>query len=265
MALAHNSTSTGKAFLDSGQYSHESILKYEQVYGRTFVSPGGRGCAIELIEKLDLKPGSRVLDVGCGIGGSAFLMKQKFNLEVDAIDLSDNMLDLAEMRLAEAGLTGQVSLANKNCLEIATKDAYDGIYSRDVFLHIKEKKQLFARLFHALKPSVKLLFTDYCCAEGPFAEDFKQYISQRNYHLCSVSEYQALIEEAGFKGVEAADVTKQFIDFSEAELKTIQTLDIDQNVREELTKDWQRKIDRARSGAQRWGRVVGRKPAETID
>ena len=114
MALAHNNTSTGKAFLDSGQYSHESILKYEQVYGRTFVSPGGKGCAIELIEKLDLKPGSRVLDVGCGIGGSAFLMKQKLNLEVDAIDLSDNMLELAEMRLAEAGLAGQVSLANRN-------------------------------------------------------------------------------------------------------------------------------------------------------
>ena len=265
MALAHNNTSTGKAFLDTGQYSRESILKYEQGYGRTFVSPGGRGCAIELIEKLDLKPGCRVLDVGCGIGGSAFLIKQKFNLEVDAIDLSDNMLDLAEMRLAEAGLTGQVSLANKNCLEIETKDAYDGIYSRDVFLHIKEKKQLFRTLFHALKPSGKLLFTDYCCAEGPFSEDFKQYISQRNYHLCSVSAYRALIEEAGFEGVEAADVTKQFIDFSEVELKTIQTLDIDQNIREELTKDWQRKIDRARSGAQRWGRVVGRKPAETID
>ena len=75
-----------------------------------------------------------------GSGGSTFLMKQKFNLEVDAIDLSDNMLDLAEARLTEAGLTSQVSLANKNCLEIETKDAYDGIYSRDVFLHIKEKK-----------------------------------------------------------------------------------------------------------------------------
>ena len=80
-----------------------------------------------------------------------------------------------------------------------------------------------------------------------------------------MSGYQALIKEAGFESVEAADITKQFIDFSEAELKTIQTLDIDHNVREELTKHWQRKIDRARSGAQRWGRVVGRKPAETID
>ena len=65
--------------------------------------------------------------------------------------------------------------------------------------------------------------------------------------------------------MEAEDVTKQFIDFSEAELKTIQTLDVDQNVREELTKGWQRKIDRAQSGAQRWGRFVGIKPAETTD
>ena len=176
MALTHNDTNTAKAFLDSGQYSRQSILKYEQVYGRTFVSPGGKGCAIELIEKLDLKPGSRVLDVGCGIGGSAFLMKQKFNLEVDAIDLSDNMLELAEMRLAEAGLAGQVSLSNQNCMEIEAKDTYDGIYSRDVFLHIKEKEPLFTRLFRALKPSGKLLFTDYCCAEGLFSEDFTQYV-----------------------------------------------------------------------------------------
>ena len=263
MALAHNDTSAAKAFLDSGQYSRESVLKYELVYGRTFVSPGGRRCAIELIEKLDLNPGSRVLDVGCGLGGSAFLMKQVFDWNVDAIDLSDNMLELAEMRLTEAGLAGQVSLANRNCLEIEEIDTYDGIYSRDVFLHIKEKEHLFARLFRALKPSGKLLFTDYCCAEGPFSEDFTQYVNQRGYHLCSVPEYRDLIEKAGFEGVEAADVTKQFIDFSEAELKVIHDLDVDENIRESLTANWQRKIDRARSGAQRWGRFLALKPSES--
>ena len=229
------------------------------------MADGHRGVTEAAIRNWRVSGNATVLDVGCGIGGSAFLMKQQFNLEVDAIDLSDNMLELAEVRLAQAGLAGQVSLTNRNCLEIETKDAYDGIYSRDVFLHIKEKEQLFARLFRALKPSGKLLFTDYCCSEGPFSEGFTQYVNQRSYHLCSVPEYQDFIEKAGFEGVEAADVTKQFIDFSEAELKTIQALDIDQNVREDLTKDWQRKIDRARSGAQRWGRFVGIKPAETIN
>ena len=75
-------------------------------------------------------------------------------------------------------------------------------------------------------------------------------------------EYQNLIKETGFEVVESADVTKQFIAFSEAELKTIDTLEIDENIRQSLKTDWQQKIDRARSGAQRWGQFLGVKPPE---
>jgi phosphoethanolamine N-methyltransferase len=262
MVLAHSEASAGQDFLDSGQYTRESILKYELVYGANFVSPGGKQCADRLIRKLDLKPGRSVLDVGCGLGGSAFLMKQKFGLNVDAIDLSDNMLELARLRLTKAGLDSQVSLYNQNCLDIEVKNAYDGIYSRDVFLHIKEKEKLFAIFFAALKPFGKLLFTDYCGSEGPGSETFTRYVRQRGYHLCSVPEYRNLIKEAGFEVVEALDVTNQFITFSEAELETIHTLDIDENVRQSLKTDWQRKIDRARTGSQRWGQFLGVKPSE---
>jgi len=264
MVPAPSETGADQAFLDSGQYTRESILKYELVYGVSFVSPGGKRCAIKLIEKLDLKPGSRVLDVGCGLGGSAFLMKQRYGFTVDAIDLSNNMLKLATLRQTEADLVGQVSLSNQNCLDIAAKNAYDGIYSRDVFLHVKEKERMFEIFFDALKPSGQLLFTDYCCSDKLWPEDFTQYVRRRGYHLCSVSEYRNLIKEAGFEVVEAVDVTRQFIAFSETELKTIYTLDIDENVRQDLGSAWQQKINRARSGAQRWGQFLGVKPSENI-
>ena len=262
MVLTHSEANADQAFLDSGQYTREAILKYELVYGANFVSPGGKRCADGLIGRLGLKPGSRVLDVGCGLGGSTFLMQQKFGLNVDAIDLSDNMLELAQVRLTEAGLAGQVLLHHQNCLDIDVKNAYDGIYSRDVFLHIKEKEKLFAIFFAALNPSGKLLFTDYCGSEGSCSEDFTRYVRQRGYHLCSVPEYRNLIKEAGFEVVEALDVTNQFITFSEAELETIHTLDIDENVRQSLETDWQRKIDRARTGSQRWGQFLAVKPSE---
>ncbi len=45
---------------------------------------------------LRLRPGMRVLDVGCGTGGSAFHLARKFGAEVVGIDLSTNMLDIAE-------------------------------------------------------------------------------------------------------------------------------------------------------------------------
>ena len=151
-------------FLDSSQYLESSILQYESIYGEDFVSPGGRELAFEMIAGMALAPDSRVLDVGCGLGGSAFVMAGDFGLQVDAIDLSRNMLALAERKLAANGLADRVSLQWGDCLELDCSERYDAIYSRDVFLHIADKARLFTVLNAALKPGGQLLFTDYCCA-----------------------------------------------------------------------------------------------------
>ena len=126
--------------LDSTQYAIESIRHYEAVYGEDFVSPGGSGMAIELIGQLNLEPGSRVLDVGCGLGGSAFIMAREFDLIVDGIDLSKNMLSMAALKLAVYQLSGRVNLEQGDCLQLDREGIYDAIYSRDVFLHIQRCK-----------------------------------------------------------------------------------------------------------------------------
>ena len=64
-----------KAFLDA-HHSEETILQYERVFGRHFISPGGRESAECLIKKLQLQSDQLVLDVGCGLGGSVFLMAE---------------------------------------------------------------------------------------------------------------------------------------------------------------------------------------------
>lgn len=45
--------------------------------------------------KLELEPGQKVLDVGCGIGGGDFYMASTFDVEVVGIDLSVNMISFA--------------------------------------------------------------------------------------------------------------------------------------------------------------------------
>ena len=246
-------TKVTQDFLDSSQYLESSILQYESIYGEDFVSPGGRELAFEMIAGMALAPASRVLDVGCGLGGSAFVMARDFALQVDAIDLSRNMLALAERKLAANGLADRVNLQWGDCLELDCSDRYDAIYSRDVFLHIADKARLFTRLNTALKPGGQLLFSDYCCAAKPWDDEFSAYVKERGYSLHTTDEYAGIIEGTGFEKIEARDVSDRFIEILRTELGRIESLPLAQSQRDKLRHSWQLKLDRAETGPQRWG------------
>ena len=85
-------------FLDAGQYTDEGISKYEEIYGRDFVSPGGIETAREFVGRLDLRPGMQVLDAGCGLGGAAFVMARDYGASVTGVDVSANMIRRATDR-----------------------------------------------------------------------------------------------------------------------------------------------------------------------
>lgn len=239
--------------LDSAQYTSESIKLYEAVFGEDFVSPGGYDVAVELITKLNLQPGARVLDAGCGLGGSAFVMAAEFGLNVDGIDLSHNMLSIANEKLESRQLQERVYLRHGDCLLLDCDECYDAVYSRDVFLHIEDKPRLFSVFYSVLKPGGKLLFTDYCCSDKPWRKDFADYVQGRQYSLHTLPHYCELISGAGFTGVESDDLTDRFIEILKGDLRKIDSLDLAEASRQYLRQSWQGKLDRARSGNHRWG------------
>ena len=254
-----NASEVTQDFLDSAQYRTESILLYENVYGEDFVSPGGRDMARELIERMHLPAGSRVLDVGCGLGGSAFVMAREFDLRVDGIDLSKNMLEIANRKLEAHGLADKVNLEWGDCLELDCDNCYEAIYSRDVFLHIHDKKRLFSVLLGALRPGGQLLFTDYCCGPEPWADDFSKYVSDRGYALHTPEQYRELIADAGFTQATAEDISQRFSEILRADLARIGKSGMEPPVRDKLAQSWQQKLERSLGGDHRWGLFSARK------
>jgi phosphoethanolamine N-methyltransferase len=250
--MSHSNQVT-QEFLDSAQYATESILQYEKIYGEDFVSPGGHQITTELVGQMKLSPGSRVLDVGCGLGGSAFVMARDFNLIVDGIDLSKNMLAIANEKLAAHGLSEHVSFKWGDCLELDRPEYYDAIYSRDVFLHIEDKSRLFTVLNAALRPGGRLLFTDYCCGEKPWSDAFSDYVDDRGYILHTLPDYAELITKTGFEQVEHQDITDRFISILQSDLNKIAAIDLVDMDRANLEQSWRDKVVRAKSGDQRWG------------
>lgn len=71
---SHHGFKTIKEFFDHKQYSLNSILRYEKIFGEGYVSTGGSETTEMFLETLNLKPNMRVLDIGCGVGGGKFCL-----------------------------------------------------------------------------------------------------------------------------------------------------------------------------------------------
>lgn len=246
--------------LDKGQYTETSIDHYEAIFGRDFVSPGGVDMARELIRRMNLPSGSRVLDVGCGLGGAAFLMAGEFKHWVDGIDLSANMIKRAQVRLDELGADHPVSLTLGDCLELDVDQQYDAIYSRDVFLHIHDKDRLFQVLHRALKSGGTLLFTDYCCGDKPWQPAFADYVDDRGYCLHTVPDYVDILRTTGFIDVEGLDWTNRFVQCLRGEVDRIGSAGLDRETADALKRSWHEKIERALGGDHRWGLFRAARP-----
>jgi phosphoethanolamine N-methyltransferase len=253
-------TSTAANNLDTGQYTPDEIRKYEAIYGRNFISPGGEATTREILGLVAFTPGMRVLDVGCGLGGAAFLMAQIYGAYVHGLDLSLNMLKIANKRCQEADLTHAVTFEHADILGYDRPEAYDLAHSRDVFLHIHDKVRLFMNIRRCLRPGGRVLFTDYLCRAGPKSAAFEAYIRSRHYDLCPLDEYRLLLEQAGFEVLLAQDRTAEFIAILERELEQLAASRLGAREQAALAQSWQDKIQRARDGEQRWGVFLGRKP-----
>ncbi|KAK6127617.1 hypothetical protein DH2020_038634 [Rehmannia glutinosa] len=251
-------------FLDNVQYKCSGILRYERVFGQGFVSTGGLDTTKEFVAKLDLQPGQKVLDVGCGIGGGDFYMADKYDVHVVAIDLSINMISFALERAI--GLKTAVEFEVADCTKKEYPDGtFDVIYSRDTILHIQDKPALFRSFYKWLKPGGKVLISDYCRKAGTPSAEFSEYIKQRGYDLHDVEAYGKMLRDAGFDEVIAEDRTDQFIKVLEKELDAVEKdketfiNDFSEDDYNEIVGGWKAKLIRSSSGEQRWGLFVAKK------
>ncbi|XP_047492046.1 uncharacterized protein LOC125041253 [Penaeus chinensis] len=155
------------------RYSRSFILRLEWLLGHTWLSTGGESTTKEFCQRLGLRPGQRVLDVGCGSGGSPFFMSRLYGVHVHGVDISSNMIDLAVQRQThlQRSLRKRVHFELGDIMDADYGDcSFDVIYSRNSILHVAKKDKLFANLFRWLKPGGILFVTDYCAKSTPPSE-----------------------------------------------------------------------------------------------
>lgn len=90
---------------------------------------------------LEIQPGTRVLDVGCGVGRWSRMLAARGG-EVSGIDLSPTMIQIARRRAAAAGLAGRCRFVVQDLAELALEDRFDLVLAVTVLQHILDPARL---------------------------------------------------------------------------------------------------------------------------
>lgn len=170
----------------------------------------GPKATAELARLAQVGPGSHVLDVGCGLGGSSRHLASEHGCRVIGIDLTEEYCRAATMLSDRLGLGDRTEFRQGNALEMPFRDGlFDLVWTEHAQMNIRDKGAFYGEIARVLKPGGRLAFHDVFQGEGgevhlplPWAGDAS--IS----FLVPPQEAQCLLSESGLRTVHWEDVTR---------------------------------------------------------
>ncbi len=131
----------------SGSVPIASLFPVDQLHH------GGVALTEGMAKAAGVKSGMKVLDTGSGIGGSARFLVDRFDCEVDALDLSVEFVKTAEDLDRLVGLTGKINHRVGSVLDLPyDSNLFDVVWSQNVAMNVADKTTMFAEAYRVLRP-----------------------------------------------------------------------------------------------------------------
>ena len=165
-AVAEISTAFRKIFMNidalNRNYSKIGSGLIEKMYSEDFLSPGGRASTDILAREAAITQDSRVLDVGCGLGGGSLHLANTIHCHVMGLDIVQSNVDEATVRAKSRALDHLVSFHQGDATAMPFADGtFDIIISQDAWCHVPDKDRLVADCARVIAPGGTLAFTDW--------------------------------------------------------------------------------------------------------
>src|SRR4051794_29879360 len=170
----------------------------------------GRLATAALIDLAQVGEADRVLDAGCGIGGTARLIAAERGARVTAVDLTPEYCEVAEWLNEAVGLGDMIEVRTADVTELPFDAAsFDVVLSQHAQMNIADKRRLYAEARRVLVPGGRLALWDATAgSRGPIHLPVPWAISPEQSHLVTPERLAELLREAGFATTHWNDLTK---------------------------------------------------------
>ncbi len=159
----------------------------------------GRKATREMAGMVNLKSTDRVLDIGCGLGGTARHLAEEYNCHVTGIDLTEAYVTTGTRLTELVGLNHKVALRHASALDLPYDDGrFDIVWTQHVQMNIADKFRFYSEIARVLKTDGCFLFHDVFRDRGdgpiypvPWADDESMSV------LMSEAQAREIMREAG--------------------------------------------------------------------
>jgi ubiquinone/menaquinone biosynthesis C-methylase UbiE len=147
-------------------HSRDRLIRWARVYdlGNGLLGRRGKRLRAALADDLQLQPGDRVLDVGCGPGRLVIVFAERVapTGSVDGIDAAAEMINRASSQARKRGVPARFQVAFAQDLPFAA-DTFDAVACTLALHHVAENDQptAVAEMYRVLKPNGRLLIAEF--------------------------------------------------------------------------------------------------------
>jgi tocopherol O-methyltransferase len=158
---------------------------------------------IQLIEHLarlaEIRPGARMLDIGCGFGGSSLFLAKNYGVDATGVTISPVQVEMANRGALENNLTAKFLLMDAEALDFS--HPFDLLWSVESISHYQDPARFFSSAAKFLKPGGTFALTDWFRKEDLSLAERKKFIDPIDkamfVELREMDEYARFLGSAG--------------------------------------------------------------------